>query len=161
MVFGAVAGRNAARSLGSGGERDWSRIFDAALDAARSLGSSPSGPAVDEVKTEIRQVMSACAGIYRSEAGLARGAAALRDIAATVRRGLSFAGEHDWIGAREAGNMALAGRCVIAAALARRESRGAHQRRDHPALDDQNFLVHLAIRAEADGEIAISIEPIQ
>jgi fumarate reductase flavoprotein subunit len=38
---------------------------------------------------------------------------------------------------------------IVHSALARRESRGSHQRSDHPARDDEKFLRHsLAHRSE-------------
>ncbi|MGH9779929.1 MAG: succinate dehydrogenase/fumarate reductase flavoprotein subunit, partial [Candidatus Acidiferrales bacterium] len=41
----------------------------------------------------------------------------------------------------------------VASALARRESRGSHQRTDFPQRDDQNYLTHsLAARPEGSGD---------
>ena len=40
----------------------------------------------------------------------------------------------DWFDLR---NMVMVAECVVMAALARRESRGAHQRQDHPGTDAQ------------------------
>jgi succinate dehydrogenase/fumarate reductase flavoprotein subunit len=39
----------------------------------------------------------------------------------------------DWLDLR---NMLLVAQCVVAPALARTESRGAHQRDDHPGMDE-------------------------
>jgi len=40
---------------------------------------------------------------------------------------------------------------IVRSALGRRESRGSHQRTDHPQRDDMQFLAHsLAYRGEDD-----------
>ena len=46
------------------------------------------------------------------------------------------------------------GEAIAHSALARTESRGSHQRTDHPARDDDGFLRHsLAYRGEGDPTI--------
>jgi fumarate reductase flavoprotein subunit len=49
---------------------------------------------------------------------------------------------------------------IVHSALERRESRGSHQRTDHPQRDDENFLEHgLALRNE-DGTPRIEQQPV-
>ena len=56
--------------------------------------------------------------------------------------------------ALELENMIDVAECVVQSALARTESRGAHQRRDFPKRDDQQFLKHsLAYRTDAEPRI--------
>jgi fumarate reductase flavoprotein subunit len=67
--------------------------------------------------------------------------------------------------ALELENMIDVAECVVHSALARTESRGAHQRRDFPKRDDQQFLKHsLAYRTDAAprieyGDVAITRWP--
>ncbi len=87
-----------------------------AAGSGRAPDPPPACDALPEIRDlqEIRNLMQAEVGLVRDEAGLARAAARL---AALARAG---SGE------------AVAGLLVAAAALTRRESRGAHWRADHP-----------------------------
>jgi fumarate reductase flavoprotein subunit len=55
------------------------------------------------------------------------------------------------VAALELGNMLDVAEAIIACALHREESRGAHQRLDFPARDDQRFLAHSMVHRGADG----------
>jgi len=44
---------------------------------------------------------------------------------------------------------------MVHSALHRTESRGAHQRTDHPARDDRNFLAHSMITRSSDGSFRL------
>lgn len=46
--------------------------------------------------------------------------------------------------------MVMVARFILQSALAREESRGAHQRSDFPKCDDQKWLRHVALTAGND-----------
>ena len=56
-------------------------------------------------------------------------------------------------------NLALLGRILAAAALARCESRGAHFRLDYPATDDVRWRVVTRLQLGADGAIKFHADP--
>jgi fumarate reductase flavoprotein subunit len=86
------------------------------------------------------------AGIYRSGEGLAEACAKL----AGLRRRYRAIELHDktnvyntdLLQALELGSMLDCAEAVTQSALARKESRGAHQRLDFTARDDKNYLRH-------------------
>jgi fumarate reductase flavoprotein subunit len=86
------------------------------------------------------------AGIYRTAEGLAAACAKLADL----RRRYAGIELHDktnvyntdLLQALELGSMLDCAEAVTQSALARRESRGAHQRLDFVERDDKNFLRH-------------------
>ena len=52
------------------------------------------------------------------------------------------------------------GRGRVAAALARKESRGAHAREDYPERDDENWLKHTLAYKVADGKVCFRYKPV-
>jgi L-aspartate oxidase len=87
--------------------------------------------------------MSEEAGVERDAAGLANAAAVLA--ALDPASGSTLPGTaHEW----EVLNIARAARAIVAAALAREESRGSHARSDFPATS-QSFLGRLVVAGSA------------
>jgi succinate dehydrogenase / fumarate reductase flavoprotein subunit len=88
--------------------------------------------------------MSACAPIYRTGAELARGLAALDELAKQPLAASNSSAEWniERISALETQNLLAQGRATMLAALKRTESRGAHAREDYPSRDDANWLKH-------------------
>ena len=65
----------------------------------------------------------------------------------------------DLIEALELGHMLALAETVVASALARTESRGAHWREDFPERNDENWLKHTQIR-KTDSGISITYKPV-
>ena len=108
--------------------------------------------------------MEASAGIYRTGATLARGADQLRslqDRLCTISlddRSRTFNTER--IAALEFSFMLDVAEAIVTSALQREESRGAHQRTDFPARDDQRFLAHSLAHRTPDGSCHIDYKPV-
>ncbi|HTO13074.1 MAG TPA: FAD-binding protein [Candidatus Binatia bacterium] len=136
-VFGGIAGDTIAAFVEG---RPLPAISPAALKPLAEALTAPftraASPALYDLQAELRDVMWERAGLVRDAGSLAAAARALERIEA----GLAAAGVagdpslntawQDWLSVR---NQALAARLIVASAAERRESRGAHYRRDFPA----------------------------
>ncbi len=150
LVFGRRAGRTAAELVAAGASASGFQAADAApvIELVNSTGSHEQNTAA--LVAELQSAMWENAGPFRTAEGLTR---ALQRIAALETRmphvppGMAGAYDTerlDWFDLR---NMLLVARSVVEAALLRKESRGAHQREDFPAMQDEwlcNQFVTLA-----------------
>jgi fumarate reductase flavoprotein subunit len=98
------------------------------------------------VRKEMMQAMEQHAGIYRSGEGLAEACATLAGLRRRYR-GIELHDKTnvyntDLLQALELGSMLDCAEAVAQSALARKESRGAHQRLDFAGRDDQRYLKH-------------------
>jgi fumarate reductase flavoprotein subunit len=64
------------------------------------------------------------------------------------------------VAALELGAMLDVADTMIACALRREESRGAHQRTDFPRRDDQQFLAHSLVSRDEDGRPRVEYLPV-
>jgi len=160
LVFGARAGKAAARFAAEQAEPGGGLLAQA-LDEERRLGEVLLGRAngserIAELREEMQGAMERGAGIYRDAGSLEAAAGGIAEIkerfknAALDDRSLTFNTERiAWL---ELSNMLDLAEAIIASALARRESRGAHQRTDNPQRDDGRYLAHsLAHRRDGGG----------
>ncbi len=156
LVFGRRAGRGAANDA-----RRKRAMPDRADNVQTALGlavaSSDSEINTAEIVQTLQATMQDHVGALRSQSGLAR---ALDTIARLTRElGDSPPGDGnrfdmrriDWFDLR---NMLLVARAVAEAALARVETRGAHQREDYPQLSPDWALNQFA--RLRDGRIVLS-----
>jgi L-aspartate oxidase len=123
---------------GSGGAENGETIPVRFLTLGRSEDPRevPAGDdgEVSKRRHRLQQAMTAGAGVVRSEDSLAAAHAVVEEVAGPGR------GPETW----ELANLVEVSRAVLAAAAARRESRGAHSRSDFPR-QDPTFRCRLAL----------------
>jgi fumarate reductase flavoprotein subunit len=98
------------------------------------------------LRKEMMHTMEQHAGIYRTGEGLAEACGKLADLRRRYK-GIELHDKTnvyntDFLQALELGSMLECAEAVAQSALARKESRGAHQRIDFAERDDRNFLRH-------------------
>lgn len=163
LVFGALAGRAAARFARENRGLDVVALEKQGVDEqariARDFIAKADGyERVAALRQEMRDTMEVGAGIYRDAESLR----ATCDKLATLRgrfsdiqlddRSLTF--NTELTAALELEFMLEVAEAVAHSALARTESRGSHQRTDHPERDDTKFLKHsLAYRSDGPPRI--------
>jgi succinate dehydrogenase/fumarate reductase flavoprotein subunit len=162
LVFGERAGRSAAAHAATRRAGWDARRAAPAVEAIRALRDGPRGDgaaAAVELLDELRELMWREVGPLRTRDGLtgaAAGLAALRaalpDLAIAPGRAFNPT-LTDWFELRAS---LVAAAAVTQAALAREESRGAHQREDFPATDPA-WACRQQVTMRADGSIAVGI----
>ncbi|HET7350820.1 MAG TPA: fumarate reductase (quinol) flavoprotein subunit [Marmoricola sp.] len=169
LVFGARAGRAAARSAASARTTPpvvASQVSDEARRIERDLlDRDPwEGEAVAPIRAAMQHTMEESAGIYRSGPGMQKGADQLRELqerAARVGvRDTSRTFNTELTAALELANLLDVAECMLASGLQREESRGAHQRTDFPKRDDERFLVHQLVTRGPDGTPRVDRRPV-
>jgi len=168
LVFGARAGRAAAEY--ASGERQLSvAVVAQAKDEEMRLGNeflhkSGRRDRLANLRDEMQQTIEQSASIYRAGDALARGADQLRTL---QERLLDVRIDDDSrtfnterIAALEFSFMLDVAEAIVHSALHRKESRGAHQRTDFPARDDQRYLSHSMIDRRSDGTCHVEYRPV-
>ena len=168
LVFGARAGKAAAHfALGQADPTHG--VLAQAQDEERRLNKdflekTGGTERIATLRTEMQQAMESGAGIYRDEEGLRAAADKIGQLKERLRnvslddRSRTF--NTELIACLELANMVDLADAIVQSGLERTESRGAHQRTDHPQRDDENFLAHsLAYRTE-NGHARIEYLPV-
>jgi fumarate reductase flavoprotein subunit len=171
-VFGGIAGETMARAVSPAAawrEPD-ADALSAALERARACLAADGAPEafpLEALRERLYSVMWDDAGIARDALGLARAASALTDMSAALTRYRLPANArdpvynlawHDWL---NLGSLVSVSRAIVAAAQARRESRGAHFRSDHPHTGDLHVSTYNRVRATADGGLVVTALPVR
>jgi fumarate reductase flavoprotein subunit len=167
LVFGARAGTAAAEYVGSAGPPSptiAAQASDEVHRIERVMGEVPRDDSVASIRTEMQETMEEAAGIYRTGEALTKGVDRLRELQGRLPkvgvRDTSRSWNTELVGALEAANMLDIAECILASALQREESRGAHQRTDFPARDDERFLVHQLNHRGDAGEPRVEALPV-
>ena len=161
LVFGARAGKAAAAHAVRQKEAN-EAVRAQAIDEMHRLqkGFQRKKKGKEKIATlreEMQKTMEDCAGIYRSDATLAQGAEKLRRLQERLQDlsldDASYTFNTELTSALELTYMLDLAEVIVQSARQRRESRGSHQRSDHPRRDDKHYLAHsLAYRELKDGD---------
>ena len=162
VIFGrrageAAAGWSAARDLQLRA-RDVVRDADEELSSFIRHGRQFARP----LQRALRDTMWETCGVVRDREGLERGldrVAELRKLAADVDVRPTSEGYADLAHALDLRASLAAAEATLLGALARTESRGAHQRRDHPELSPE-LQTNFQTRLDGTGRLETTAQPV-
>ena len=170
MVFGRRAGRAAAAAAGAGTRPDASAIPADDRDWLAALIARETGPLQADVRMHCRMLAHEKLSAIREADRLAEAMGEYERIEAEDVPAMRLADEArasdksrglEIESALSVRNLALLGRLLTTAALARTESRGAHYRLDYPDTDDANWRVTTRLERAPDGVIAFHTDPVK
>jgi fumarate reductase flavoprotein subunit len=151
LVFGKRAALSAIEHIGAlPAAPDTIAIRARALESqarVRELFSRTDGnESMSGLRKEMMDTMEKNVGIYRDEAGLREAVGKITELRQRYRKVVlndkSNVFNTDLFQVLELGCMLDCAQALTVSALARKESRGAHQRLDHTQRDDSNYLRH-------------------
>ncbi|MGW5664687.1 FAD-binding protein [Streptomyces sp. NPDC003758] len=139
LVYGGIAGRAAAEySARLTSQHRSPAVVRAAEADVNRLAAADGDQNAHALQRSVRRLMTERAGVVRDETGLAAGLAELD----TIEARMAYVGVHIDIGgfqdlayAFDLRSAVLAARATLLCALERRETRGCHNRSDHPEVD--------------------------
>jgi succinate dehydrogenase / fumarate reductase flavoprotein subunit len=166
LIFGRRAGEHAAaraRSIPMPAISDSQRQRDAET-IAQIIARPREGRRISEIKEELGTTMNEHVAVFRDEQGLQSAHEVIERLKAEASsayvddRGTVF--NQDVLGAIELGYMLDCAEAMVIAALERKESRGAQFRTDYPERNDAEWLKHINISRDADGDPKVSYSPV-
>jgi succinate dehydrogenase / fumarate reductase flavoprotein subunit len=156
IVFGRRAGRRASEYIGTVRPR---ALPDAALKQEearlRRLLDNRGSERAWQVRDDLGNVMSTNLGLFRTRQSMTEALEKIRELCERAEsvvlqdKGKVF--NTDLIQALELSCLVEVAETIVAGALAREESRGAHYRADFPRRDDANWLKHTLATRTPDG----------
>ncbi len=165
VVFGKYSGLKAAEYAGLESYQDLPNDPEAfAMRQLNSLTSGNGGENMIDIAAEMKIVMSEHVGVFRVEEGMQQAVDKVREVKERFKnvkiddQGLKY--NMNLIEAWELSNLLDIAEVTAVSALARKESRGAHSRDDHPERDDKNWLKHTLAWLENDG-VRLAYKPVQ
>jgi fumarate reductase flavoprotein subunit len=161
LVFGARAGQAAAEYAAG---RSEPTPHAAIVRDLRGREETRHGSRIGALREAMQHTMEGCAGIYRSGDSLLKAIDTLHELrdrlAGATLDDRSAAFNTELVAYFELSAMLDVAETIVQSALQREESRGAHQRTDHPARDNDRYLAHSLARREADGSCQIDYLPV-
>jgi succinate dehydrogenase flavoprotein subunit len=159
LVFGARAGRVAVQyAVGTDAGNDGAGRRTADEEQGRLVAARETqrgSERIAQLRRELNLTMESGCGVYREQASMdatVRTVAQLKARMSDVRlEDPSAVFNTELVSALELDNMLEVAESLAVSAAHRRESRGAHTRRDAPKRDDQSFLYHTLCYYDAAG----------
>ena len=162
-VFGGIAGDSmAAYIVGKELPRVAESAVQAFIDSTLLPFMQPPGEDVYELRDQLKTLMWERAGLVRHAADLEMAQHALetlRERAQRVRVSGTTRLNMEWQEWLNLDSMLTVSQMIVASALARRESRGSHYRRDYPESDDAQYLHNIYVRHEGT-RMHLWLEPV-
>lgn len=160
LVIGARAGKAAAALAAEKPPGDDAGLLELERQEAerierRFLRNGGNAEMVSALRRELQRTMEDGAGIYRTADGLQRAVEKLAELRERFQRvgvrDATRAFNVELVSALEFDFMLDVAQAIVHSALARRESRGAHARRDFPRRDDEEYLAHTLVKPAPPG----------
>ncbi|MDP6085740.1 MAG: FAD-dependent oxidoreductase [Nitrospinota bacterium] len=156
MVFGPIAGRNAAKRAKSADCPDqkktavrWVKDTLGRLESGRNRKSTGQmTPAA--LRGRLREVMWEGAGVVRNASALEKASVDIDELRRDGLTRLAPRTPNELRAALEAMGETTTARMIVESAMRREESRGAHLREDYPEVDDAEWLANTFIRKEGE-----------
>jgi succinate dehydrogenase / fumarate reductase, flavoprotein subunit len=166
VVFGRRAGVSAAADAKDADLPDVpSEPVGRTLELLDRILTRETGDNAADIRRELQDNMFDLAFVVRSETGLTK----MQEILAGLRerydrvaigdKGSVY--NTDLMETVEVGFLLDCADTLVASALARTESRGAHFREDHPLRDDANWLQHTLASRNDGGSITLDYKPVK
>ena len=160
LLFGRFVGKTMVEEVDSlilhpASEADAQRMIDEMEWVLTNNGQE----SVSALREELQQSMTDNAGVFRTAETLAAQMEILKDLRARYKNirisDKSKIFNTELQEAIEFGHMLDYSLFIVASALDRKESRGAHFREDFPTRDDENFLKHTMAYMDENGNIKL------
>ncbi len=156
-VFGRRAGYAIANFVKDGAalqavSGDPSKASHGRVDELMTREGSES---VEKIAQELKTAMTNQCGIFRDEDGLQKALTTVKTLQGRFKKAAVMDKSHrfntDVLAALETDHLLAFSEVIVASALARQESRGAHARTDYPKRDDEQWLKHTMAHQTGDG----------
>ena len=170
LVFGARAGKSAAQfAMEKKAKEHAPAVLAQAQDEEsrlhqRFLDKTGGKERIAALRSEMHKTTEECAGIYRNGSDLDKGAENVRRLqerfgeVSLDDRSHTF--NTELTAALELSYMLDVAEAILYSARARTESRGSHQRTDHPDRDDKKFLAHTLVYQRPNDAPRIEYLPV-
>lgn len=166
LVFGARAGAAAAEYARAAGHvsdtaaveaqgRDEQKRLERELAARQAPNAQGRARVrIADIRVGMQDAMEAGAGIYRDADSMQTAWDRIQELREQFSEAViddhSYTFNTELTNSLEIGGMLDVAECIVASALRREESRGAHQRTDFPKRDDERYLAHSIVHLDGD-----------
>ncbi len=156
LVYGKIAGQNAAAYAKTATASTLSQAdVEASQNTVHALLERKDGETPAKIRTEMQSTMDELVGVYRHPDDLINAITRISQLKVRYTKCIvtdkSTTFNLNLIEAIELGHMLDLAEVIVAGALARTESRGAHVRTDYPKRDDQKWMRHTLASVTKEG----------
>jgi succinate dehydrogenase / fumarate reductase flavoprotein subunit len=165
VVYGRRTGRAIAQYVQTRkfSDFDAQSYLNAAREQIQNLLNQKGTMRIAQLRQQFQDCMTEHCGVFRSEATMKEGLAKIQALKQQYSQIYLDDKDNNWntelIEALELSSLTIVGEMILASALNRQESRGAHSREDYPQRADTEFLKHTLAYYSAAG-IDINYMPV-